>query len=174
MAFESTPERLAIRDRLVTAFVESSIGQVVSHDTIRRVIGARTSSPNAIKNSAFRLCEQEHGIAFENVRGVGYRRLRPAELQRVGAATRHSIRGKAKRGTRKIEAVLSANHNSMTGGDKKAAYVELALLGMVRMAAGHATARRAHAGEAAANQNKPAKPGDIAKAVLAELSQRAS
>lgn len=174
MAFESTPERLAIRNRLVDALLEASTGQVISHDAIARVLGKRTTSPDAIKHAAFKVCEQEHGAAFENVRGVGYRRLKPAELQRVGAATRHSIRGKAKRGSRKIEAVLSANANSMTNGEKKAAYVELGLLGMVKMAAGHAAARKAHSGDVADNQNKPAKPGDIAKSVLAALASRAA
>lgn len=168
MAFESTPERQAIRDRLVDAFAEVSIQGVITHQQIAAIIGKRTSSPDAIKFAAFKIAAEDHGAVFENIRGAGYRRIAAGEVHRVGSAARVSIRGKAKRGAKKIVAVLASKSNSMTNGDRIKAHAEIGLLGMIRMAAGSAAAARAH-GEAAKAHDKRQKPPTqeaIARAVL--------
>lgn len=174
MTFQSTPERLAIRNRLVGLFQQVPAEGLVTHDQIARAIGPRVSAPSALKHSAFKVCTDEYGIAFENVRSIGYRRLAPADLSRVGATVRHSIRGKARRGVSKIEAVLSANSNSMSNTEKLAAYTESSLLGMIQASAGHHAARKAHAAADAATQNTWPDRGDIAKSILAGFSAKAA
>ncbi len=168
MAFESTPERQAIRDRLVDAFAEVSIQGVITHQQIAAIIGKRTSSPDAIKFAAFKIAAEDHGAVFENIRGTGYRRIAAGEVHRVGSAARVSIRGKAKRGVKKIAAVLASNSNSMTSQDRVKAHAEIGLLGMIRMAAGRGAANRAHAAAEAAQEKrqKPPTQEAIAQAVL--------
>lgn len=175
MAYESTPERLLIRDNLVDAFLRVSIQGLITHKEIADIIGKKTTSPDAIKHSAFRIASNDHGVVFENIRGTGYRRIAAGEVHRVGTQTRHSIRGKAKRGTQKILAVLSANSNSMSNQERIKAHAEIGILGMIKMAAGRAAAGRAH--REAERQDAPHKPPaqeDIARAVLGALGGKAA
>ncbi|WP_065091457.1 hypothetical protein [Rhizobium leucaenae] len=168
MAYESTPERLAIRDKLVDAFLQVSVQGLITHNDIAGIIGKKTTSPEAIKHSAFRIASDDHGVVFENVRGAGYRRIAAGDVHRVGTQTRHSIRGKAKRGSKKITAVLSTNSNSMTNSERIRAYAEVGILGMIRMAAGHNSAEKAYR-EAERQQEKRQKPPtqeEISRAVL--------
>lgn len=176
MAYESTPERLEIRNRLVDAFLHVSVQGLITHKEIADLLGKKTTSPDAIKHSAFRIASDEHGVVFENIRGTGYRRIAAGDVHRVGTQTRHSIRGKAKRGTKKILAVLSTNSNSMSSGERIKAHAEIGILGMIKMAAGRGAANRAYA-EAEKQQDtthKPPTQEDIARAVLGVLSKRAA
>lgn len=168
MAFETTHERLAIRDKLVAALLETPIGATLSHANIAVIIGKKTTSPDAIKYQAINIAAKEHGVVFENVRGEGYRRIEAGEAHRIGVKARSSIRGHARRGCAKITAVLSSNSNSMGTRDKIKAHSELALLGMIRMAAGQASANKAHAeaDKAYKRRQKPPTIDAIAKALL--------
>lgn len=174
MAYESTPARIAIRDKLVNLFVQVSVEGVVTHEQIAKVIGARTTSPDALKHSAFKIAAEEHGVAFENIRGTGYRRLAAGDIHRVGHHVRHSIRGKARRGSRKMIAVMAANPNSMSNTERLRAHAEIGLMGMIQMAAGRGAAARAYrAAEAADNdRQKPPSHGEIAMAVLSAVHAR--
>ena len=67
MAFESSAERIAIRDALVAAFAEVPIGSNITHEQIAKVVGPQTSSPSDIKYSAFKLAAEESGVAFESI-----------------------------------------------------------------------------------------------------------
>jgi len=175
MAFESTPARLAIRDKLVDAFVHVSVQGLITHQEIAAIIGKKVTSPDALKNSAFKVATEEHGIVFENIRGAGYRRIAAGEVHRVGTQARHRIRGTAKRGTKKILAVLSGNSNSMTNGEKIRAHAEIGTLGMIRMAAGRGAAGRAYreAERAHDKSQKPPAQEDIARAVMGALVRSA-
>ncbi|XKM40376.1 hypothetical protein A4U53_031085 [Rhizobium ruizarguesonis] len=176
MAYESTPVRLEIRNKLVDAFLQVSAQGLITHKEIADLIGKKTTSPDAIKHSAFRVASDEHGIVFENIRGTGYRRIAAGDVHRVGTQTRHSIRGKVKRGSKKILAVLSTNSNSMTNGERIKAHAELGILGMIRMAAGRGAAAKAYR-EAERHEEKYQKPPtqeEISKAVLRALAGKAA
>jgi hypothetical protein len=176
MAYESTPERLEIRNRLVDAFLQVSVQGLITHKEIADLIGKKTTSPDAIKHSAFRVASDEHGIVFENIRGTGYRRIAAGDVHRVGTQTRHSIRGKAKRGTKKILAVLSSNSNSMTNPERIRAHAEVGILGMIRMAAGRGSAAKAYR-EAERHEEKHQKPPtqeEISRAVMRALVNKAA
>lgn len=168
MAYESTPERLAIRDRLVDAFARVSVQGLITHKEIADIIGKKTTSPDAIKFAAFKIAAEDHGAVFENIRGTGYRRIAAGEAHRIGSTVRVSIRGKAKRGAKKITAVLASNSNTMTNQERIKAHAEIGLLGMIRMAAGRGAAARAHQAAAVADEKrqKPPTQEAIAKAVL--------
>lgn len=176
MAYESTPERLAIRDKLVDAFTKVSVQGMITHHEISKIIGKSTSSPDALKHSAFKIATDDHGIVFENIRGAGYRRIAAGEVHRVGTQTRNFIRGKARRGAKKIVAVLASNSNSMTNPERIRAHAEVGILGMIKMAAGRGAANRAYA-EAereAEKSHKPPAQEDIARAVLGAMSGNAA
>lgn len=173
MAFESTPARILIRERLVEMLTAVPIGGVVSHAEIAEVIGPKTTSPDAIKHAAFRDCTNAHGAAFESVRGVGYRRLAPADAPRIGRHARHRVRGIAGRGQRKLIAVISANSNAMPNKEKLQAHTEISLLGMIQRAASAASAARAYRAAEAADtkKQKPPNQAEIAAAVMAAISR---
>lgn len=170
MAFETTHERLAIRENLVGALLGVPIGETLSHDQITEIIGKKTTSPDAIKYQAINIAVKDHGVVFENVRGEGYRRIEASEVHRVGVAARRSIRGYARRGGTKIMAVLSSNSNSIDSRDKIKAHSELALLGMIRMAAGQTSFKKAQkeSEKAYAKRQKPPTVDAIAKALLGD------
>lgn len=171
MAYESTPARMAIRDKLVDKLHAVSAYGMITHEEIAETIGKRTSSPDAIKNAAFRIAASQSGIVFENVRGVGYRRISPGEVHRVGVQARQSIRGKAKRGAHKITAVLSQKSNSMSNGERIKAFAEVGLLGMIKLAAGRGAIKRAEevAEAAYGKKQKPPTQEAIARSVLSAL-----
>ncbi|MBZ9922280.1 hypothetical protein LB579_31890, partial [Mesorhizobium sp. BR1-1-7] len=127
-----------------------------------------------LKHAAFKIAAEEFGIAFENIRGVGYRRLAAGDICRVGSYIRCGIKRKAKRGNRKIVAVMSANPNNMSNGEKMRAYAEIGLLGMIQAAAGRSAANRAYKAAETANESggKPPSHGEIAMAVLSALTTR--
>lgn len=168
MAFETTPARVAIRDKLIAALCSVPIEGTITHEQIAKIIGARTTSPDAIKHSAMKVAAEESGAAFENIRGVGYRRLSPNDINRVGRHTRHSIRGKAKRGSRKILAVIQLNSNSMGNAEKIKAHAEIAILGMIGVAAGRSAADRAYkaAGVIDERTHRPPSQREIAESML--------
>lgn len=171
MAFESTPLRLAIRDKMVEAFLAVSVGGVISHDDIANTIGEDTSSPCAIKHAALRLAASEYGAVFENVRGVGYRRIRAGEIHRVGRSARQSIRNKARRSSGKMVAAMAVNSNSMSNEERLRVHSEVGLLGIIQVSAGSAAANRAYRSAEAAHGGKKAPPthDEIVAAVAAVL-----
>lgn len=168
MAYESTPVRQAIRDKLVDAFASVSVQGLITHKEIAEILGKKITSPDAIKHSAFRVAAEEHGAVFENIRGTGYRRIAAGEVHRVGAAARVSIRAKARRGVKKITAVLASRSNNMGNPERIRAHAEIGLLGMIRMAAGRGAAERAYqaAEKSEEKRQKPPTQEAIARAVL--------
>lgn len=173
MAFEPSAVRVTIRDNLVAILAEVPIEGSISHEQIEEIIGPETTSPDAIKYSAFKLAAEDHGAAFENIRGAGYRRLAAADINRLGVHVRHRIRGHARRGSVKIQAVMSNNSNSMTNQERLRAHAEIGLLGIIQMSAGRGAAMRAYKAAEAADKARQAPPsqGEIASAVMAAMGE---
>lgn len=169
MAFESTAKRIEIRDRLVGAMLAVSIDGMITHEAIATIIGKDTTSPDSLKNAAFRIVAEDSGVVFENVRNVGYKRIHANDAHRIGHHARHYIRNKSRKSARKINSVLAANSNSMGNPEKIRAYAEVALLGVIQMSAGRGAAKRAEDAAAKHFEERQTPPSreEIAKALLA-------
>lgn len=172
MAYESSPLRAAIRDRLIDELLAVSVEGTITHAQIATIIGARTTSPDAIKHAAFARAANEHGAVFENIRGVGYRRIPASAIPRIGHSARQSIRNKARKSSRKIVSAMAANSNSMTNDDRLKAHAEVSVLGIIQASAGRGAVSRAYSAAQEAHRAEQQTSADLAKAMSAAVLGR--
>ncbi len=142
MKYESTPERLQARDRIVDLLANTRVEEVATHEAIRKA-ASLAGDLDPLLYSALSIAVKEHAAAFESVRGVGYKRLAPGDIHRVGLRMRHSIRGRARKGQRQIGAVIEAYQGSLTREQKLDAYAELSVLGIIEASASRGASSRA-------------------------------
>ncbi len=162
MAFETTTERMAIRNKLVNELLEVPVGAVITRERIDTVIGANTSSKSAILYSALRTAHREYGAVFTNQFGVGYERTHPRDAAKIGQKARHDIRRKSRVARHKVECLAAENANDMTNDQKLSMQVEIGLLGLIEAASGHGSAKRAmRAAEEADKEGRPFTHQDI-------------
>lgn len=96
--FLATTEKLAIRNALIDRLREVPIGQTVANAEIQ----ALSKGHEHCFRAAMRSLERSHGILFENVRGVGYKRLETVRLPSVGERARKAIARRAGMAKRRI------------------------------------------------------------------------
>lgn len=87
-----------IRDMLMAC----SIGDTITLSAMSSAIRKDISRVRGVFYSASRITARESGAVFKVVRGVGYERIRPDELHKVGQRARVAIRRKARAGSRTI------------------------------------------------------------------------
>lgn len=105
-------------------------GETVSFATVTATIGRDINRCRHVLHTALRVAERETGACFASVRGVGYRRLAPEEIVKVGQTARARIRGYARRGRRTIQAGL-AGANDLTPETQRQTAAELSSLGLL-------------------------------------------
>jgi hypothetical protein len=122
-----SPDTRALADRLVATQVGDTITFGQMSDAIGRDIAARRHLiPRAIAIAA-----REAGAIFGSIRGVGYRRLEPAEAHILGAHARQRLRRSTRRAS---DAILSAvtRANDLPEPAKLRAYAEVNALSLLR------------------------------------------
>jgi len=118
--FEMSIDTRMLYDRLKKA----AVGEVVSFAQMTDTLGRQVEGANSNLQSALRRLEGE-GIAFANVRGVGYQRMNDVEVVNTAEHAREGIRRKAKRAVKRLTCVqefdklpneLKVKHNAALSG----------------------------------------------------------
>lgn len=133
MKFETTAARQAAKERIIELLAGASIGHVVTHQDIRSA--ALVDDYQALFYAAQASCMRDTGAVFENVRGVGYKRVPAEEAHRIGASARKSIRAKSRAAKARMQAV-DARTNSLPPEARRKLHTEIAVMGIVELSAG--------------------------------------
>lgn len=117
---------MSIDTRLVyEALKKAAIGEVVSLSAISQELGRKVGGEDSSIQSAIRRLLKTDGIVFENVRGVGYKRLRDEEIVNSSERDREGLRRKARKIVKKLTCVqdfdalpneLKVKHNAAVSG----------------------------------------------------------
>lgn len=100
------------------------IGETVTFRELGELIGRRVWGGTANLQSALRRLENE-GLAFANVRGVGYQRMNDVEVVNTAETAREHLRRKAKRACKRLACVrefdklendMKIKHNAAMSG----------------------------------------------------------
>lgn len=155
MKFETTAERQAAKERIITLLTQAAVGGTVSHKDIRTA--AHVDDYQSLFYAAQASCLREYGAVFENIRGVGYKRVPADEGHRIGQTARKSIRAKTRTAKARMQAI-DASNNSLAPDARKKLHTEIAVMGIIEMSAGRSF--HGHVGktvdpEPAANDSKP-------------------
>lgn len=105
-------------------------GETVTFATISSTIGRDINLCRHILYSGLNVAERENGACFASVRSVGYRRLAPEEIVKVGQTARSRIRGYARRGSRTLRQGMTGA-NDLTPEAQRQTAAELSALGLL-------------------------------------------
>lgn len=118
--FEMSIDTRMLYDRLK----EAAIGEVVSFTQMQEILGRLVDGASSNLQSALHRLETD-GIAFANVRGVGYQRMNDVEVVNTAESAREGLRRKAKRAIKRLTCVqqfdalpneLKVKHNAAISG----------------------------------------------------------
>lgn len=118
--FEISIDTRMVYDKLKTC----AVGEVVSYATLGEILGRPMDGSSSNIQSALYMLERD-GIAFANVRGVGYQRMNDQEVVGTAESYRKAIRRKAERGAKRLTCVqnfdvlpneLKVKHNAALSG----------------------------------------------------------
>lgn len=115
---------------IVDLLLACPYGGTVTLSSVSNVIGRSIGANRHLLYSAIRIVERDIGAVFSSVRGVGYRRIQPDELHKVGQTARARIRSQARRGFRTISNGL-AKANNIAPPALREALREQSVLGLV-------------------------------------------
>lgn len=119
-SFEMSIDTRLIYERMKQA----AVGEVISFRALSEVIGNKVEGDNPSIQSALRKLLGEE-IVFENVRGVGYKRLNDVEIVQTYERDRVSIQRKARKAVKRLTCVqdfealpneLKVRHNAAVSG----------------------------------------------------------
>lgn len=105
-------------------------GGTISLATISAAIGRDVGTCRHYLYSAFKHVEAENGAVFASVRGIGYRRMQPDEIVKIGQTARSRIRRTARRGIKSMTAGI-AGANDLSDIDKRKVLAEQSSLGLL-------------------------------------------
>ena len=97
---------ISVETRLLyQALVKIKPGEDIAYTTLTEAVGYKVEGGNSHLQSAINQCFRNDGIVFDNIRGVGYRRLTDSEI--VDAATRDTdaIRRKSRKAAKRLASV---------------------------------------------------------------------
>ena len=119
---------IAVAERLAKA----PIGELVSHDALRLVVGAEHADRHwQFVTRAIDLLNKEGGVVFANIRGEGYRRLPAGDgVQYLGDIGFRRMRGQARRTIRRLGNALHYA-NDLSPEAAKLANQRLATAGLI-------------------------------------------
>jgi len=85
------------------AFSEAQVGQIITYETLSRLIGrdVQTEARNVLV-SARKITQRELGYVFGTIQGEGLKRLSDIEIVQTGAQTVVKIRRSSRRGVERI------------------------------------------------------------------------
>lgn len=126
IAIDLHADTLRIIDRLKSV----PRGGEITLAAISQTIGRDIANCRHLMYSAFRHVEAESGAVFASVRGVGYRRMQPDEIVKIGQTARSRIRRTARRGIKTMSAGV-AGANDLSDADKRKVLAEQSSLGLL-------------------------------------------
>lgn len=118
--FEMSIDTKMLYDRLKTA----AVSETVSFMQLSDLLGRKVDGASSNLQSALHRLEGE-GVAFANIRGVGYQRMNDVEVVNTAETSREGIRRKAKRAVKRLTCVrdfdrlpndLKVKHNAAISG----------------------------------------------------------
>lgn len=98
--FEMSIDTRTVYDRLKTA----EIDEMVSFKALSELLGRKVAGDCSNLQSALHRLEGE-GVAFANVRGVGYQRMNDISVVNTAETSREGLRKKAKRAIKRLTCV---------------------------------------------------------------------
>jgi hypothetical protein len=119
--FQTRPELAADIDALADRLSALSIGETVEYAELSRILGRRVTDDGYALGKARKRVEKDLGCLLETVRGVGVKRLAPAESIKVGSQIMGHIRRTARKGIERMENI-SANNLDQQESAKLIAY----------------------------------------------------
>lgn len=102
--FEPNPKQTKNIEALCETLLTLSADETSSYRELARAIGETSITSGRYElRRAIKLAETRAGAFFENVKGVGYRRLPTSEVPNACKRTNKGIRGRARRGRQRLE-----------------------------------------------------------------------
>lgn len=120
-AFEMSIDTRVIYDRLKSA----AIGQTVTFDELSKELGRKVEGDSSNIQSALRRLVNTDGIVFDNVRGLGYKRLNDVEIVNTSERDREGMRRQARKIVKRLTCVsnfdalpndMKIKHNAALSG----------------------------------------------------------
>jgi len=134
----STNEALTIK--MVERLLECPVGEIVTHAVCERIVGERPYLVQAARRRA----NDQSGVIFKPVRGVGLRRLPDGEASAVGMSYLAHTRRGANNALRTMENTITKS-NSVENHEIVRAYSVMNQIGLIKR---HTYARTVDAAEA--------------------------
>ncbi len=101
---------------LYNVFVQCAVGDTVTFEELGNVIDDQVDGGDGRVQAARNRAEKNEECVFENVRGVGYKRLEDHEIVNIGEGVRKGIRRRARKTTRRIKYVK--RYDKLNAADK--------------------------------------------------------
>lgn len=101
---------------LYQALTEVPVGGTITYAQLSAVISREVEGRNYNLQSALRMARRDNNILFDNILGVGYRRMTDAEIVADSANDISTIRRRAKRSAEKLFKV--SDFDSLTADEK--------------------------------------------------------
>jgi hypothetical protein len=105
-------------------------GETLTFDDFSKAIGRNINVCRYLLYRAIFVVERENGAVFASVRRVGYKRVVPDDLHKIGQTARARIRSQARRGFRTISNGL-AKANDISPPALREALREQSILGLI-------------------------------------------
>jgi hypothetical protein len=116
--------------RLADALATAARGEIVTYKQLSEAIGRDIMGCRWLLYSALHVIERESGAVFATERRIGYRRLAPEEIVKIGQTARAHIRRTARAGARTISAGV-AGANDLTPEMARQILAEQSALGLL-------------------------------------------
>lgn len=158
-------ERTRLQSALIERLAALSLGETISTADIEAVTSLKINDSRAVLYAAMRELNQTHGAIFENIRGVGYRRISQENAAEVGSAARRSIGRKARLTARQLSN-FSAKTNGLAPEVAEKINREISIAGLIEFAASNLSLKAVGTMQA---EDKPPSLAEAGKALLARL-----
>lgn len=151
---ESSPYRQFLIGQIMDLFRQAAENETVTHETIGAVIGhdTRKTTGQSLVQAARHRILKESQIVMGSVRGVGWKRLAPEEITKIGPATVRTARRATSRG---IANLMCAEFDRLSNEDKIKHSTSMSILGAMQLMASGPTLGRVEKRLIANNTTEP-------------------
>jgi len=162
-AFVSTVERRMILETIIARLFNLTPEQILTHEDIIKISGMSMDETRYLVRRAMLMLNKSHGLVFENVWKVGYKRLMTAAVPDVGKQSRRKIYRQARATSLKLTN-FAAKTNGLALEVAKELNREIAIAGLIELAASKGIASRIEQTE-----TLPTTRADVVKAILGKI-----
>jgi hypothetical protein len=148
---------------LADVLLACPFGETIKFDELSKAIGRDIQVCRHLLYRAIYIVERDNGAVFASIRRVGYKRVVPDDLHKIGQTARARIRSQARRGFRTISNGI-AKANDISPPALREALREQSILGLVEH-----TAKDRNRPDVAEGATRPLPVAEVAREFLKKM-----